>query len=67
LVKELCTKAVKLAADLAELIARFLQVIAYIRGHLHVDGRRQTSSVLEQLLKLELDMVSWEHQPHEGW
>ncbi|KAH7354075.1 hypothetical protein B0T11DRAFT_287996 [Plectosphaerella cucumerina] len=47
------------ATDLAVIIARFLQISAFVESQVLSDGRPKTSNAIHQLLDLDADMAAW--------
>ncbi|KAL0767473.1 hypothetical protein CaCOL14_009712 [Colletotrichum acutatum] len=55
------------STDLAVLIARFVETSSIIHNHVISDGRPKTASVIQQLLDLDKDLVSWENGLEGDW
>lgn len=49
----------KPATELAVLIARFLQISAFVEAQVLSDGRPKTSNAIRQLLDLDADLAAW--------
>lgn len=55
------------AIDLGLLIARFLELSAFVRNHVLSDGRRWTASALQKMLELDADFVKWAEEREGPW
>ncbi|KAK7403612.1 hypothetical protein QQX98_010624 [Neonectria punicea] len=55
------------ATGLGLMMARFIQISAYIEIHVLSDGRPNTTSILQQLLDLDAEFVEWEQTLGVTW
>jgi hypothetical protein len=55
------------AIDIGVLIARFMELSSYIKGHVFVDGRPAATATLKNLVALEAEFDAWEKALANPW
>ncbi|KAH8889308.1 hypothetical protein GQ53DRAFT_825620 [Thozetella sp. PMI_491] len=55
------------AVDLLQILTEFVQLSAFVRGNMIVDGQSQTAGLLHQILDLEQRLDTWERQLKGVW